>query len=170
MVAFEACSSFKRVPACKVARPPKVDFFTRFRLVQLPNSPLDSYRIQPSTIRVGPNPTGNLPLWGTRLSADAAASKTPSPALNRMADQQASDESWSRRGRQECPAGVPAPRRRRKGFHGVPRNFTDRGGPRGAGRTQSQRNAVIGSTRTARREGARDAATAANRTTRIGTA
>jgi hypothetical protein len=33
---FEACSSFTRVTACPIARPPKVDFVTRFRPDQFP--------------------------------------------------------------------------------------------------------------------------------------
>ena len=33
---FEACSSFTRVTACPLARPPKVDFVARFRPGQFP--------------------------------------------------------------------------------------------------------------------------------------
>src|SRR5438128_6905945 len=34
---FEACSSFTRVPACGVARPPIVDFVTRLQSGRLPS-------------------------------------------------------------------------------------------------------------------------------------
>jgi hypothetical protein len=46
IVAFEACSSFTPVTACKVARPPYVDFFHEVSASPVyPDSPLDSYRI-----------------------------------------------------------------------------------------------------------------------------
>ena len=41
---FEACSSFTRVTACRVARPPYVDFFARLRPGRFPGSALASYR------------------------------------------------------------------------------------------------------------------------------
>ena len=36
-IRFEACSSFTRVTACRFARPPFVDFFTRLRYSPLPD-------------------------------------------------------------------------------------------------------------------------------------
>ena len=60
---FEACSSFTHVTAYQIVRPPKVDFVTRLQSGRLnPSKLLVSYRALPMAARVGPSPTGDLPL------------------------------------------------------------------------------------------------------------
>ena len=46
---FEACSSFTRVTACKVAHPPFVGFIARLRPAGFPARTLASYQVQPTT-------------------------------------------------------------------------------------------------------------------------
>src|SRR5215469_7005429 len=68
---FEACSSFTHVTAYQIVRPPKVDFVTRLQSGRLnPSKLLVSYRALPMAARVGPSPTGDLPL-GARDRAPA---------------------------------------------------------------------------------------------------
>lgn len=70
---FEACSSFTHVTAYQIVRPPKVDFVTRLQSGRLnPSKLLVSYRALPMAARVGPSPTGDLPL-GARDRAAARA-------------------------------------------------------------------------------------------------
>jgi len=61
---FEACSSFTRVTACRVARPPYVAFVTRLRPGPLPGRAACQLPDLPTTIRVGLSPTGDLRHWG----------------------------------------------------------------------------------------------------------
>jgi len=68
---FEACSSFTHLTAYQIVRPPKVDFVTRLQFGRLnPSQLLVSYRALPMAARVGPSPTGDLPL-GARDRAPA---------------------------------------------------------------------------------------------------
>jgi len=62
IAAFEACSSFTRVTACQIARPPYVDFVARFRPAPFPG--LAARQLSNLTINCscGPSPTGNRPL------------------------------------------------------------------------------------------------------------
>jgi len=61
IASFEACSAFTRVTACQVARTFAWALSRGSDPASFPTAPLASYRIYPSTIRVGPSPTGNLP-------------------------------------------------------------------------------------------------------------
>ena len=61
---FEACSSFTRVTACRVARPPEVALVTRLRPGRLPGQAACQLPDLPTTIWVGLPPTGDLRRWG----------------------------------------------------------------------------------------------------------
>jgi hypothetical protein len=58
IAAFEACSSFTRVTACKVARPPEVDFVARFQPNRLPG--LAARQLSNLTINYS---SGSSPHW-----------------------------------------------------------------------------------------------------------
>src|SRR5258708_31522611 len=58
IVAFEACSSFTRVTAFKVARPPEVDFVARFQPNRLPG--LTARQLSNLTINYS---SGSFPHW-----------------------------------------------------------------------------------------------------------
>jgi hypothetical protein len=74
--------------------------------------PPASYRIQPSTIRVGPSPTGNQPLWGTRKTAGATASFRAAPRCCRSRRAAGSaGRGWRARSRWRLAASPPACRR-----------------------------------------------------------
>ena len=61
---FEACSSFTRVTACRVAQPPEVAFVTRLRPGPLPDQAACQLPDLPTTIWVGLSPTSDLRRWG----------------------------------------------------------------------------------------------------------
>jgi hypothetical protein len=61
---FEACSSFTRVTACRVAQPPEVAFVTRLRPGPLPVQDACQLPDLPTTIGVGLSPTSDLHRWG----------------------------------------------------------------------------------------------------------
>ncbi|GEM_PF-6928225 len=61
---FEACSSFTRVTACRVAQPPEVALVTRLRPGPLPVQAACQLPDLPTTIWVGLSPTGDLRRWG----------------------------------------------------------------------------------------------------------
>src|SRR6266849_4814973 len=64
---FEACSSFTRVTACKIARPPKGGLLSRgFDPASYPTKPLGSYHVVPTTTWMDPPSTGDLRRWGAR--------------------------------------------------------------------------------------------------------
>src|SRR5229473_5002795 len=64
---FEACSSFTRVTACKIARPPKGGLLSRgFDPASYPTKPLGSYHVLPTTTWMDPPSTGDLRRWGAR--------------------------------------------------------------------------------------------------------
>src|SRR5712691_9832060 len=64
---FEACSSFTRVTACKIARPPKGGLLSRgFDPASYPTRPLGSYHVLPTTTWMDPPSTGDLRRWGAR--------------------------------------------------------------------------------------------------------
>jgi hypothetical protein len=64
---FEACSSFTRVTACKIARPPKGGLVSRgFDPASYPAKPLGSYHVLPTTTWMDPPSTGDLRRWGAR--------------------------------------------------------------------------------------------------------
>src|SRR5712692_7378376 len=64
---FEACSSFTRVTACKIARPPKGGLLSRgFDPVSYPTAPPGSYHVSPTTTWMDPPSTGDLRRWGAR--------------------------------------------------------------------------------------------------------
>ena len=66
---FEACSSFTRVTACKIARPPKGGLLSRgFDLASHPTKPLGSYHVLPTTTWMDPPSTGDLRRWGALLT------------------------------------------------------------------------------------------------------
>jgi len=66
---FEACSSFTRVTACKIARPPKGGLLSRgFDPASYPTKPLGSYHVLPTTTCVDPPSTGDLRRWGALLT------------------------------------------------------------------------------------------------------
>jgi hypothetical protein len=63
---FEACSSFTRVTACKIAHPPYVGFIARLRPTSVSRiRTLASCQVLPTTTWVGPSPTGDPRRWGT---------------------------------------------------------------------------------------------------------
>jgi len=65
---FEACSSFTRVTACKVACPPKGGLLSRgFDPASCPTALLGSYHVSPTTTWVDPPSTGDLRRWGALL-------------------------------------------------------------------------------------------------------
>ena len=66
---FEACSSFTRVTACRVAQPPEVAFVTRLRPGPLPVQAACQLPDLPTTIWVGLSPTGDLRRWGALNNA-----------------------------------------------------------------------------------------------------
>ena len=82
---FEACSSFTRVTACKIARPPKGGLYPEAstRSVTRP-----SLRCLPTTTSVDPPSTGDLRRWGALLTTGWALSfgspdeSTVCPAVN----------------------------------------------------------------------------------------
>src|SRR5216684_3409093 len=58
---FEACSSFTRVTACKIACPPKGGLLSRgFDPASYPTKPLGSYHVLPTTTWMDPPSTGDL--------------------------------------------------------------------------------------------------------------
>jgi hypothetical protein len=61
---FEACSSFTRVTACRVAQPPEVALVTRLRPGPLPVQTACQMPDLATTIWVGLSPTGDLRRWG----------------------------------------------------------------------------------------------------------
>lgn len=61
---FQACSSFTRVTACRVARPPCVAFVTRLRRTRLAGRAACQLPDSPTSICVGLPPTGDLRRWG----------------------------------------------------------------------------------------------------------
>src|SRR5216683_4166164 len=64
---FEACSSFTRVTACKIACPPKGGLLSRgFDPASYPTKPLGSYHVLPTTTWMDPPSTGDLRRWGAR--------------------------------------------------------------------------------------------------------
>src|SRR6202011_1675956 len=66
---FGACSSFTRVTACKVARPPKGGLLSRgFDPASYPTKPLGSYHVLPTTTWMDPPSTGDLRRWGAPLN------------------------------------------------------------------------------------------------------
>jgi hypothetical protein len=68
-VKFEACSSFTRVTACKIARPPKGGLLSRgFDLASHPTEPLGSYHVLPTSTWVDPPSTGDLRHWDAPLT------------------------------------------------------------------------------------------------------
>ena len=72
---FEASSSFTRVTACKIARPPKGGLLSRgFDLASHPTKPLGSYHVLPTTTWVDPPSTGDLRRWGALLTNGWACS------------------------------------------------------------------------------------------------
>ena len=67
---FGACSSFTRVTACKIARPPEGGLLSRgFDPISYPTEPLGSYHVQPTTTCVDPPSTGDLRRWGALLTS-----------------------------------------------------------------------------------------------------
>ena len=67
---FEACSSFTRVTACKIARPPKDGLLSRgFDPASYPTKPLGSYHVLPTTTWMDPPSTGDLSHWGALLTS-----------------------------------------------------------------------------------------------------
>jgi hypothetical protein len=69
---FEACSSFTRVTACKVACPPKGGLLSRgFDPASCPTALLGSYHVSPTTTCVDPPSTGDLRRWGAPLTRRA---------------------------------------------------------------------------------------------------
>ena len=72
---FEACSSFTRVTACKIACPPKGGLLSRgFDLASHPTEPLGSYHVLPTTTCMDPPSTGDLRRWGALLTTGWACS------------------------------------------------------------------------------------------------
>src|SRR5216683_8317161 len=72
---FEACSSFTRVTACRVACPPKGGLLSRgFDPASYPAKPLGSYHVLPTTTRMDPPSTGDLRRWGALLTTGWARS------------------------------------------------------------------------------------------------
>jgi len=69
ITAFGARSSFTRVTARRIARPPFVDFFARLRPARLPGPAARQLSNPTINDSSGPSPTGIQPLWGTRGSA-----------------------------------------------------------------------------------------------------
>src|SRR5229473_52099 len=66
---FGACSSFTRVTACKIARPPEGGLLSRgFDPISYPTEPLGSYHVLPTTTWVDPPSTGDLRRWGALLT------------------------------------------------------------------------------------------------------
>src|SRR5712691_11886741 len=66
---FGACSSFTRVTACKVARPPKGGLMSRGSdPVSYPTKPLGSYHVLPTTTWMDPPSIGDLRRWGAPLN------------------------------------------------------------------------------------------------------
>ena len=66
---FEACSSFTRVTACKVAHPPFVGFIARLRPRQSPGSGARKLSSPTNNYLSGSFPTGDLPRWGALHSS-----------------------------------------------------------------------------------------------------
>src|ERR1022692_2747680 len=74
---FEACSSFTRVTAYWVARPPKGGLFSRgFDPASCPTAPLGSYHVSPTTTWVDPPSTSDLRHWGALLTNRASVRNT----------------------------------------------------------------------------------------------
>ena len=66
---FEACSSFTRVTACRIARPPYAGFVTRLQSGQLPSRTARQLPVLPTTTWVDPSSTRNCAVAGARQSA-----------------------------------------------------------------------------------------------------
>src|SRR6266851_4483313 len=83
---FEACSSFTRVTACKIARPPKGGLLSRgFDPASYPTKPLGSYHVLPTTTWMDPPSTGDLRRWGAPLNNGyAQIAERRIPALSRV--------------------------------------------------------------------------------------
>src|SRR5712692_6693817 len=83
---FEACSSFTRVTACKIARPPKGGLLSRgFDPASYPTKPLGSYHVLPTTTWMDPPSTGDLRHWGAPLNNGyAQIAERRIPALSRV--------------------------------------------------------------------------------------
>ena len=60
---FEACSSFTRVTACRVAHPPYVGFIARLRPRRFPGSNARKLSSPTNNYLSGSFPTGDLRLW-----------------------------------------------------------------------------------------------------------
>jgi hypothetical protein len=81
---FGACSSFTRVTACKIARPPEGGLFSRgFDPISYPTEPLDSYHVLPTTTWVDPPSTGDLRRWGALLTSGGRAPSVLPETLER---------------------------------------------------------------------------------------
>jgi hypothetical protein len=81
---FEACSSFTRVTACKVACPPKGGCLSRgFDPASYPTEPLGSYHVLPRTTWMDPPSISDLRRWGALLTTGWGCSS--GPQLNRYA-------------------------------------------------------------------------------------
>ena len=66
---FEACSSFTRVTACKIARPPKGGLLSRGSgPASYPTKPLGSYHVSPTTTWMDPPSTSDVRRWGALLT------------------------------------------------------------------------------------------------------
>jgi hypothetical protein len=77
---FEACSSFTRVTACKIARPPKGGLLFRGSgPASYPTKPLGSYHVSPTTTWVDPPSTGDLRRWGALLTGGWVADSSGDP-------------------------------------------------------------------------------------------
>src|SRR5580704_10436353 len=77
---FEACSSFTRVTACKVACPPKGGLLFRgFDLASYPTKPLGSYHVLPTTTWMDPPSIGDLRRWGALLTSGWAIGSVEDP-------------------------------------------------------------------------------------------
>jgi hypothetical protein len=66
---FGACSSFTRVTACKIARPPKGGLLSRGSgPASYPAKSLGSYHVSPTTTWMDPPSTGDVRRWGALLT------------------------------------------------------------------------------------------------------
>jgi hypothetical protein len=83
---FEACSSFTRVTACKIARPPNGGLVSRgFDPASYPTEPLGSYHVLPTTTWMDPPSIGDLRPWGALLTTGWPLSLgSPEPKQNRL--------------------------------------------------------------------------------------
>src|SRR5712671_1688251 len=71
---FEACSSFTRVTACKIARPPEGGLLSQgFDPISYPTEPLGSYHFLPTSTWVDPPSTGDLRVAETSASRAESA-------------------------------------------------------------------------------------------------